>query len=90
MFILWSKVYVVLCAINIGNTQKTLGKIINGTFSNVQQIIKNEKKSDSFTAHYDQHLNYTTSCNDLHNCMPFKLVKLQAQSYWRNEVIHKT
>ena len=42
---------------------------------NVQCLLKNEQKLDSFAAHYGQHYEYTTSCTDLCQCMTSKEVK---------------
>ena len=38
---------------------------MDGHFYNVQCIL--DIKYDSFDTHYEQHFNYTNSCNDLHN-----------------------
>ena len=61
---------------NIINSCKT--KMDNGMdrhFSNVQRLLKNEKKSDSFAAHFEKHLNATMSCTDLRKYMTFQVVK---------------
>ena len=48
-----------LCdAIYIGNTQQTPNNIIDGHFSDVQHLLNNGQKSDSFTAHYEKHHEY--------------------------------
>ena len=62
-------------AIYIGNTQQTFKKIMDGHFSDLQRLIKNGKKSDSFAAHFVQHFNTNTSCTDLRKCMMFKVIK---------------
>ena len=61
-------------AIYIGNTQQTLKKM-DGHFSDLQRLLKNGKKSDSFAAYFVQHFNTTTSCTDLRKYMMFKVVK---------------
>ena len=45
-----------------------------GHLSYVQNIIKNEQKSVSFAAHYEQHFKSTMSHTDLRKCIVFKLV----------------
>ena len=66
-----------MCSDNfIGNTRKILTKRMDGHFSNLQRLLKNEKNSDSFAAHLIQHFNTTTSCTDLRKYMTFKVVKL--------------
>ena len=62
-------------AIYIGNTQQTLKKRMDGHFSNLQRLLKNRQKSDSFAAHFVQHFNTTTSRTDLRKYMPFKVVQ---------------
>ena len=62
-------------AIYIGNTQQTLKKRVDGHFSNILRLLKNRQKSESFTAHFEQHFNSTTSRTDLHNYMAFKVEK---------------
>ena len=61
-------------AIYIGNTQQTFKKIMDGHFSNLQRLLKNGQKSDSFDAHFVHHINNTMSRTDLRNCMTFKLI----------------
>ena len=61
-------------AIYIGNTRQTFKKRMDGHFSNLQRLLKNGKKSDSFAAHFVQHFNDTTSCTDLRKCMRFKVI----------------
>ena len=51
--------------IYIGNTQNTLKKIMDGHFSNLQRLLKNGQKSDSFVANFVQHFNNTTSRKDI-------------------------
>ena len=62
-------------AIYIGNTQKTCKKIIDGYLSDLQRLLKNGQKSDSFSAHFVQHFNNTTSRTDLRKYTKFKLIK---------------
>ena len=72
-------IYEVKCcmcdAIYIGNTQQTFKKRMDGHFSNIQCLLKNGQKSDSFAAHFVQHFNSTTSRTYLHKCMTFKVIK---------------
>ena len=58
----------------IGNTQQTLKKM-DGHFSDLLRLIKNGQKSDSFSNHFEQHFNTTTSSTDLRKYMTFKVVK---------------
>ena len=62
-------------AIYIDNTQQAFKKRMDGHFSYIQRLLKNEKNSDSFDAHFVHHLNTTTSRTDLRNYMTFKVVK---------------
>ena len=62
-------------AINIGNTNHTFKKRMDGHLSNIPRIIKNGQKYDSFAAHFEQHIKFTTPRTDLSKCMTFKLVK---------------
>ena len=62
-------------AIYIGNTQQVIKKRMDVHFSNILHLLKNEQKSDSFDAHFEQHFNYDTSRIYLHKYMTFKLVK---------------
>ena len=61
-------------AIYIGNTQHTLKKRMDGHFSDLQRLLKNEKKPDLFAAYFEQHFNTTTSRTDLRKYMTFKVV----------------
>ena len=61
-------------AIYIGNTRKTFNKRIDGHFSDIKRLLKNGQKSDSFSAHFEQHFKSTMSRTDLHKLMTFKLV----------------
>ena len=61
--------------IDIGNTQKTLKKILDGQFSNLLRLLNNGQKSDSFADHFVQHFNNIMSCTDLRKYMTFKVVK---------------
>ena len=62
-------------AIYIWNTQQTFKKRMDGHFSDLQRLLKNGQKSDSFAAHFVQHFNNTPSRTDLRKCMRFKLLK---------------
>ena len=65
-----------MCDANyIGNTQQTFKKIMDFHFSNLQRLLKNKQKSDSFAAHFVQRFNNTTSRTDLRKCMTFKVLK---------------
>ena len=48
---------------------------MGGYFSDLQHLLKNRKKSNSFDAHFEQHFNTTTSCTDLRKYMAFNVVK---------------
>ena len=48
---------------------------MDGHFYDVQHMIKNGRKSDSFSAHDEQHFKYTTPHTDLQKYMLLKLVK---------------
>ena len=61
-------------AIYIGNTQQTFKKRMDGNFSDIQRLLKNRQKSDSFVVHFVQHFNTTTSRTDLRKYMTFKVV----------------
>ena len=61
--------------IYIGNTQQTFKKRMDGRFSDLQRLLKNGQKSDSFTAHFLQHFNNTTSRTDIRKCITFKVLK---------------
>ena len=62
-------------AIYIGNTQQTFKKRMNGHFSDLQHLLKNGQKSDSFAAHFVQHFNNTMSRTYLRKFMTFKVLK---------------
>ena len=47
---------------------------MDGHFSDVQRLLKNGQKSDSFADHFEQHFNTTTSRTYLRKYMTFKLV----------------
>ena len=64
-----------LDSIYIGNTQQTSKKIMDGHFSDVQRLLKNGQKSDSFDAHFEKHFKFTKSLTNLCKCMIFKVVK---------------
>ena len=58
----------------IGNTHDTPKKIIDVHSSNVQRLLKNRQKPDSFAAHFEKHCECTTSRTDFNKCMMFKVV----------------
>ena len=62
-------------AIYMGNTQQTFKKGMDGHFSDIQRLLKNGQKPDSFAAHFVQHFNNTTSRTDIRKCMTFKAIK---------------
>ena len=65
-----------MCDTNyIGNTQKNFKKIMDGHFSDLQRLLKNGQKSDSFATHFIKHSNNTTSRTYLRKYMTFKLIK---------------
>ena len=72
-------IYEVKCstcdAIYIGNTQQTFKERMDGHFSDIQRLLKNGQKPDSFAAHFVKHFNNTTSRTDLCKCMTFKVIK---------------
>ena len=59
----------------IGDTQKTFKKIMDGHFSDIQRLVKNGQKSDSFAAHFVQHFDNSTARTDLRTRMTFKVLK---------------
>ena len=61
-------------AIYIGNTQQNFKKIMDGHVSDLQRLLKNGQKSDSFAAHFVQHFNNTKSRTDLHKYMTSKVI----------------
>ena len=48
---------------------------MDGHFSDLQRLLKNGQKSDSFAAHFVQHFNSTTARTELRKCMTFKVLK---------------
>ena len=61
-------------AIYIGNTQQKFKKRMDGHFSDLQPLLKNGQKSESFASHFVQHFNNTTSHIDLRKCITFKVI----------------
>ena len=59
----------------IGNTQQTFKKRMDDHLSDLQRLLKNGQKSDSFAAHFVRHFNSTTSRTELRKCMTFKVLK---------------
>ena len=62
-------------SIYIGITQQTFKKGTDGHFYDLQRVLKNGQKPDSFAAHFVQHFNDTTSRTELRKCMTFKVIK---------------
>ena len=62
-------------AIYIGNTQQIFKKIMAGHLYDLQRLLNNGQKSDSFATHFVQHFNTTTSRTDLCKHMAFKAVR---------------
>ena len=62
-------------AIYKGNTQQTFKKRMDGNFSDLQLLLKNGQKSDSFAAHFVQHFNDTMSRTNSRKCITFKVAK---------------
>ena len=54
--IIYEVKYCMCDAIYIGNTNQTLKKRMDDNFSDLQRLLKNGQKSDSFAAHFVQHL----------------------------------
>ena len=50
-------------------------KRMDSHFSYILRLLKNWQKSYSFAAHFEQHLNITTTRTYLRNYMTFKVVK---------------
>ena len=48
---------------------------MDGHYSDLQRLLKNGQKSDSFSAHFVQHFNGTTSRTELRKYMTFKVLK---------------
>ena len=73
------RIYKVKCsicdAIYRGNTQKTFKKRMDCNFSNLLRLLNNGQKSDSISAHFEQHFNGTTSRIYIRKYMIFKVVK---------------
>ena len=62
-------------SIYIGNIQQTFNKIMDGRFSYILHLLKNRQKSDSFTAHFEQHVNSNTKSKYIRKYMTSKVVK---------------
>ena len=62
-------------AVYIGNTQQNLKKRMDDYFSDIQRLLKNGQKLDSFAAHLEQHFNITTSRIYLRKYTTLKVVK---------------
>ena len=61
--------------IYIGNTYQILKKRTDGHLSNLLPLLKSEKETDSFPAHFEQHFNANTPHTDLHKYTTLKVVK---------------
>ena len=59
----------------IDNNQQTIKKRMDGNFSDLQRLLKNGKKLDTFAAHFVQNFNNTMSRTDLRKCVTFKVIK---------------
>ena len=62
-------------AIYIGKTQQIFKKIMDGHFYDLQCLLKNGQKPDSFAAHFVQHFNSTKTRTDIRKYMTLKVVK---------------
>ena len=58
-----------------GNKKQTFKKTMDRYFSNVQRILKNRQKLDSFAVHDEKYFKSTTALNDMCNCETLKLAK---------------
>ena len=56
----------------IGNTQQTFKNILDGHFSDVQPILKNAQKLETFAAHFEHHFKFVMSHMNLCKYMTFK------------------
>ena len=65
MFLIYEVKWYTFDAIYIGNTQQIFKKIMDGHFSDLLRLLKNGQKSNSFTAHFEQHLKSATSRTEL-------------------------
>ena len=65
--------YVMLC--HLYRQHKKNKNQMYGNLSDFQRILNNEKKPDSFAAHYEQHFKSAKSHNELGTFMAFKVVK---------------
>ena len=72
-------IYEVKCsvcdAIYMDNTKQTLKKRMDDHYSDLLCLLRSGGKSDSFSAHFEQHFNTTTSSIYLCKYMTFKVVK---------------
>ena len=62
-------------SIYIGNTKQTFKKIMDGHFYDLQRLLKNEQKPDSFADHFVHNFNTNTSRTDLCKYMMFIILK---------------
>ena len=56
-------------------TLSRISKKKDGHLSDLLLLLMNGKKSDSFSAHFENHINFTTSRTDKRKYMTFKVVK---------------
>ena len=61
----WRLNYIIKCLFNY----------LYVNFYNLQRLLKNGQKSDSFAAHFVHHFNITTSHTELRKCMTLKVLK---------------
>ena len=62
---------------------------MDGHLSDLQRLLKNRQKSDSFAAHFVQHFTTTTSYTDLRKYMTFEVIK-KAKPNWSDEKFYET
>ena len=56
------------------HTHQKFNKIMDSNLSDVQSLLKNGQKPDSFADHIKQYFKSTTSHTDLCKCMAFKVL----------------
>ena len=61
-----------------------------GHFSDLIRLLKNGQKSESFAAHFEHHVNSTTSHTDIRKYMTFEAVKklnlIGTMKHLRNQI----
>ena len=60
--------------IYIGHTQQSFKKIMHGHFSDLQRLLRNGQRSDSFASHLVHQFNNTTPHMDICTYMKFKVI----------------